>query len=241
MPRATGNSLGRALLTLGVSAQLGCQAILTAPPESTIVLSANPTFIPANRGVSVLTATVIEPAGTPVPDGTVVQFFTSLGVISEQGKTNDGVARVNLISDSRSGRALVTARSGANESNEIEVAIGSVLPTFVLVTASPGRLTSSRSAQIVANVNDENGNGVPNVPVIFEVIQGTAPSPSPSPGLPGFTEELESGGRPVFTDNSGRAHDVLSTRYPRDLPAKTVTVRATTSNGTTDDVVVVIN
>ena len=91
-----------ALLAAGL--QLMChQVILTAPPGSTITLIANPGFISANGGVSVISALVFEPAGTPVPDGTVVQFFTNLGRIDEQGKTNDGVARVNLVADSRSG------------------------------------------------------------------------------------------------------------------------------------------
>lgn len=104
----------RSLAVVGATlVGLSCnQAILTAPPGSALQLFANPTFIPANGGVSVISALVIEPVGTPVPDGTVVQFFTSLGRIDAQGKTNDGVARVNLVSDSRSGTALISAFSG---------------------------------------------------------------------------------------------------------------------------------
>lgn len=102
--------LGALVLAL---AHLTChQVILTAPPGSTMDLFANPEFIAAHGDVSVITALVMEKTGTPVPDGTVVQFFTNLGRIQEQAKTNDGVARVNLISDSRSGRATVTAVSG---------------------------------------------------------------------------------------------------------------------------------
>ncbi|MFI5183889.1 MAG: hypothetical protein ACHQNV_05795, partial [Vicinamibacteria bacterium] len=51
-------------------------AILTAPPGSSLALFANPAFISANGDVSVISALVIEPAGTVVADGTVVQFFT---------------------------------------------------------------------------------------------------------------------------------------------------------------------
>ena len=81
------------------------QAILTAPDGSSITVIANPTRIPAFGGVSVISALVYKPTGSPVADGTVVQFFTDLGRIEEQGKTNDGVARVNLVSDTRSGTA----------------------------------------------------------------------------------------------------------------------------------------
>ena len=74
--------------------------IVGAPPGATVDLFANPEFIVAHGGVSVITAIVLEAEeyGTPVPDGTVVQFFTSLGRIDEQVKTKNGVAKANLVS-----------------------------------------------------------------------------------------------------------------------------------------------
>ncbi len=59
----------------------------------------------ANGGISVLSAILVEPAGTFVPDGTEVFFFTNLGRVDEVGKTRNGVARVNFVSDARSGSA----------------------------------------------------------------------------------------------------------------------------------------
>jgi hypothetical protein len=101
-------------LVLGAIVHLSCnQALMTAPPGSTIQLVPNPCRIPASGGVSEIDAIVMEPGtGTGVADGTVVQFFTDLGTIDRTGKTNDGVARVNLRSDGRSGTATVTAISG---------------------------------------------------------------------------------------------------------------------------------
>jgi hypothetical protein len=64
------------------------------------------------RGISVVSAILVEPAGTFVPDGTEVFFFTDLGRVDEVGKTRNGVARVNFVSDARSGTATVTAISG---------------------------------------------------------------------------------------------------------------------------------
>jgi hypothetical protein len=201
-----------ALLGLG---QLTChQALFTAPPGSVIFLSANPLDIPAHGGVSVVSALVVEEPGTVVPDGTVVQFFTNLGRIQEQGRTNDGVARVNLTSDARSGIATVSAISGAAQVDaDLSIRIGAVLPARVIVTASPPRivLSVSRTAHVIATVLDDNGNPVPNVPVIFRV---STPA----------TEFMESGGRPVFTDNNGRAEDVVRTQRPVGSPPGNITV-----------------
>jgi len=89
-------------------------AYLTAPPGSTLVLVANPNFIPSHGGVSELTAIVTEPAGTDVPDGTVVLWTTTLGHVDRETRTQRGIARNRLIADSRSGVATVVAASGAD-------------------------------------------------------------------------------------------------------------------------------
>jgi hypothetical protein len=201
-----------ALVSVG---QVTChQALFTAPVGSTIFLTANPTDIKAHGGVSVISALVVEEPGTVVPDGTVVQFFTTLGRIQEQGKTNDGVARVNLTSDARSGTAEVTAISGAAElDGPLSIRVGAILPERVIVTANPQRivLSVSRTTHVVATVLDDNGNPVPDVPVIFRV---TTPA----------TEFMESGGNPLHTDNNGRAEDVVRTQRPAGSAATTITV-----------------
>lgn len=211
---------------------LSCEdSLRTAPPGSTITLIANPEFIAASGGVSIITALVIEPAGTPVPDDTIVQFFTNLGRVDEQGKTRAGVARVNLVADSRSGTATVSAISGGpavaaspggaasgTGSATVTVVIGSALPARVLVTAFPTRVTSPRQSLIRAFVVDANGNPVNNVPVVFTVEQ-------PAGEL--NVDFMESRGAPVYTDNNGVAEDNLLVRYPSDEPAKVVTIRAT--------------
>src|SRR5207237_4646261 len=62
--------LGAILLVMALGACAG--ALFLAPPGSTISLIANPSFVASDGGVSVITAVVIEPAGTPVADGTVI-------------------------------------------------------------------------------------------------------------------------------------------------------------------------
>ena len=111
----------RTTLTLGLavaaaSAALlmpACESVpLTAAPGTSLTLIANPEFVIANGGISVVTAILVEPAGTFVPDGVEVFFFTNLGRVDASGKTVNGVARVNFVSDARSGEATVTAISG---------------------------------------------------------------------------------------------------------------------------------
>src|SRR5688572_588545 len=78
--------------SLVAAVAVSCNPVLQfAPPGSTITLFANPEFIPAHGGVSEISALVMESTGAPAADGTVVQFFTSLGRIEERGRTNDGV------------------------------------------------------------------------------------------------------------------------------------------------------
>jgi hypothetical protein len=136
------------------------------------------------------------------------------------------VARVNFVSDSRSGTGSITAISGAATA-EGEIRVGSILPTLVVVTAVPQRILESRSSQVVAVVLDEFGNPVPNVPVFFSTT--------------GATEFFDSGGQAVFTDNDGRARDVLRTRHPRDADFRAVNITATTANGISDTFTVFIN
>ena len=221
------------LLVLLALTMIKCgDALFTAPPGSSMSLNVNPDFIPNNGGVSEITAFILEPAGTTVPDGTVVQFFTTLGHIEpSQGKTKNGAARVNLVSDSRSGTATVTAVSGGsaapvptpssspviapgpitgNASATTSVRIGAVLPARVIVTADPSRITTSRSTHIFATVLDANANPVQNIGVIFTVNTPT--------------EFMDSEGHPIYTDTNGRAEDVLRTRS--SVPT-TVTVNVT--------------
>jgi hypothetical protein len=216
----------KALAVLIGLLHLGCQAILTAPAGTVLVLVVNPRFVEAHGGTAVVSAVLTESIGTPVADGTVVQFFTDLGRIEEQGRTNDGVARVNFVSDARSGTGTITAVSGTATDTE-EISVGSIRPARIVLTAVPQRIVESRSSQVVAVVLDEDGNPVPNVPVFFSTT--------------GATEFFDSGGEAVFTDNDGRARDVLRTRHPRDAPFRAVNITATTANGIEETITVFIN
>jgi hypothetical protein len=235
---------------LAAAGMIACESVpLTAAPGAIMTLIANPPFVAANGGVSVITAILVEPAGTFVPDGTEVFFFTNLGRVDSSGKTVNGVARVNFVADSRSGQATITAMSGGpapapsaspspgtgtgtatgDGSASVTITIGSALPTRVLVGANPQRITSPRQASITATVLDQFGNPVQNVPVVFS-LSGTL-----------IEETLESGSGPQFTDSSGQVRDTLNTRAPVGGVQKTVTVTATTANGIDGSVTVFVN
>lgn len=176
------------------------QAILTAPVGSTLVITINPGFI-AQGEVAVVSVFILEPAGTPVPDGTVVQFFTTLGKIPEQAKTNDGVARVNLEPDSRSGTAKVTAYSGAATASA-DVTIGASRPTRVSPAVLDARIDLSLGQSIgrfKATVLDANGNPVSAVALRFSVVD--------DPAL-----DMLLDGPDRFTDNSGEATGRVQTK-----------------------------
>jgi hypothetical protein len=242
------------LLAAGLAlAHLTCAGVpLTAPSGSTISLNANPTFVPANGGVSAVTAIVVEPAGTFVPDGTVVFFLTDLGRIDAQGKTKDGFVRVSFVSDSRSGTAHVTAFSGGTA----PAPAPSATPTPASVTASnAARISASSGPPVVAAepisamVPITIGSALPE-----DIVVTASPQRITEPrhteitanvydgdGNPVFNvpvifrvvsstglhqEELDSGGQPRYTDTNGQARDTLRTRQNRADPQKEVTVEA---------------
>ena len=119
-----------ALIVVTGALAIGCDsAPLVAPVASTIEIAAAATAVPPDGSVEVA-AFVIEEAGTPVQDGTVVTFTATLGVVEPaEAPTEDGIARTTFFAGSTPGTARVTARSGAaepagSEGNEIEITIG---------------------------------------------------------------------------------------------------------------------
>ena len=84
---------------------------LTAPTKSIIALYASAS--PANDGSFNLLATVTEEAGTPVQNGTLVTFTTTLGRLDPtSAETTNGQATAKLVADGLSGTATVSAFSG---------------------------------------------------------------------------------------------------------------------------------
>ncbi|HEY8233843.1 MAG TPA: hypothetical protein VIJ10_14365 [Vicinamibacteria bacterium] len=228
------SKLRLAAAAVAAIALAGCEAApLTAPNGSTLFLQVNPPFVIANGGIAVVTAVVTEPAGTLVPDGTEVLFFTNLGRIDPVGKTVRGVAAVNFVSDARSGTATVTAISGQATATLADpgLTVGSALPALVNVTCDPQRIVSPRNCRVVATVFDQRGNPVQNVPVSLSLAPGTGDV---------LEETLDSGGAFLYTNSNGQVTDTLRTQAIFGLGQKTVTINATTANNITGTATVFI-
>jgi Bacterial Ig-like domain (group 1)/PKD domain len=169
---------GLAVMVLLVGA--GCDKVpLTAPTESTIQLFANGSSVPLTGGVDLI-ATVTEAPGTPVQNGTVVTFTTTLGRIEPpEARTTNGRATVRLLADGRSGTATVTALSGGATAGELEIPVGAAAADNLVLRAEPNFVgASGGTVQLIATVRDEAGNGVAGAPVTFSATAGRLSSGS---------------------------------------------------------------
>ena len=210
------SAVGLVLVALLAAA---CEKVpLLAPSASTITVSAPTRSLPPG-GSTEITAVVVESGGTPVHNGTLVQFSATLGRLEPaEAETQGGVARTTFIAGDASGTAQIRAISGgagggdgATPTNLVEIQIGAAAATAVAVSASPSRVPSSGgTVTIVASAVDASGNRLVGVPITFSSTQGSLSSST------------------ATTDASGEARVSLTTN--RDA---TVTARAGSQTGTT--------
>ncbi|MGH9240432.1 MAG: hypothetical protein ACRD3G_20490, partial [Vicinamibacterales bacterium] len=110
----------------------GCRSMpVFAPVASTIsVFSPAVTLRPGE--ISEITAMVVEEAGTPVSDGTLVRFGATLGRLEPaEATTRAGVARTTFTAGDTLGTARIVATSGAAVSGE---GIGNTLEIVIKIT-----------------------------------------------------------------------------------------------------------
>ena len=180
---------------------------LVAPTGTTITLFAGSTTVGLNGSVEIV-ATVIESAGTPVQNGTVVSFTTTLGTIDPaDARTNNGKATVRLLSGTQSGTADIRAFSGGATSGDtaMKIAIGAAAAGKVELLANPSALPASGGAvQLTAIVNDSSGNRLAGVPVSFTTDAGLLAQTS------------------VISDGSGEARTSLTTTAKAKVTASIV-------------------
>lgn len=105
---------------------------LFAPVASTISVSSPAVTLRPGES-SEVTAMVVEEAGTPVPDGTLVRFGATLGRLEPaEAPTRAGIARTTFTAGDTIGTARIVATSGAavsgTEPNALEIAI-KITPT----------------------------------------------------------------------------------------------------------------
>jgi hypothetical protein len=119
------------LILLGAVIVAACDsAPLVAPIASTISVFSTATTL-APGGTAEISAIVIEEAGTPVHDGTVVRFSATLGTLNPvEAETRDGVAVTTFTAGNQTGTAQIAATSGGaltgpDAPNVIDITIGS--------------------------------------------------------------------------------------------------------------------
>jgi hypothetical protein len=154
-------------------------------------------------------------AGTPVQNGTLVSFTTTLGTIEpREARTSNGEVRVRFSAQGQSGLATITAYSGGASGKLENLKIGSAAAERVLVSATPQTLgPAGGSSTISARVEDASGAGVAGVPVTFTSDTGTLSASS------------------AVTDASGVATVTLNTSRPSKVTANVAGKTADVSVG----------
>ena len=160
---------------------------LLAPQESTITLSTASTIVQAN-GTTEIRATVLEPSGTPVQNGTTVTFTTNLGTMSPgEARTLNGVATARFVANGESGSAAIKAISGGATSEALTLTVGAAAANAISLNASPTRVPAGGGPSVIsATVTDTSGNPLQGVPVTFSSTAGSLSSTSVSTNLNGI-------------------------------------------------------
>lgn len=223
--------LALAALPLG---SLACDKMpLVAPTGTVITLFANSNVLPVDGSIEIRAVAIEGGAapttgegaasgspgqGTPVHNGTVITFTTTLGRVEPQeARTHNGQVTVRLFGSGGSGVAAVRAFSGGASSNELRINVGAAAASSIIVNASPQTLGSAGgTATISARVIDENGTNLPGVPVTFSANNGNLSAST------------------VNTDSTGIARTTLTT-------SRETVVTATTGAEVTGEVTVRLN
>jgi hypothetical protein len=218
---------------------------LLAPTGSVISLFASSNTVPLNSEIEVI-ANVIEQgvttptspttgttggtptttttsttagAGTPVQNGTLVSFTTTIGRVEpSEARTNNGQVRVKFIAGNQSGTATITAFSGGASGKLENLKVGSAGVERVLISASPQTLgPAGGSSTIRARVEDASGTGLAGIPVTFSTDAGTLSAASSTTDATGTAETTLTTSRAakVTANVAGKTAEVTIGLNPR--------------------------
>jgi hypothetical protein len=182
-----------AVTLLFAVAQVACDKVpLVAPAGTVITLISATNVLPINGSTDIIAvliengtvstgtgggggaATTTTSAGTPVHNGTLVTFTTSLGKIEPfEARTNNGRVTVKLTADGRSGTARITAFSGGASAEPLNVLIGAAAVELVSLTTSASSVAAGGgTVTLTARVVDKDFNPLFGVPVAFTTTAG---------------------------------------------------------------------
>jgi len=198
-------------IAAALSLSSGCDKVpLLAPSGSVISLFAAANTVPLNGDIEIV-ANVIENgttqtpaqtpgsttpgtptsgtttsttagAGTPVQNGTLVSFTTTIGRIEpSEARTSNGQVRVRFFSGGQSGVATITAFSGGASGKLENLKVGAAGVERVVVGANPQTVApTGGTSTITARVEDVSGTGLSGIPVTFTTDNGSL-NPSTAP------------------------------------------------------------
>lgn len=226
MSRSAIRSIVLSTVLLTLSAAAACDKVpLLAPSESLLTLSINTTTLPVN-GTAEVVATVTEASGTPVQNGTTVNFTSSVGVVEpREARTEGGVARVTFRAGAQSGTARIGAFSGATRATEVEILVGGAAASVVTVRAEPSSVPpTGGTVQVVAVVTDVAGNRLPGAPVVFASDTGTLGSNSGATDQNGEARTTLTTNRQTVVRANVAGKEGQATVSVVDLPSASVSV-----------------
>src|SRR6476661_2911766 len=165
------------------------------------------------------TTTTTAGAGTPVQNGTLVSFTTTIGRIDpSEARTSNGQVHVRFFAGSQSGVATITAFSGGASGKLENLKVGAAGVERVIVSASPQTLPPGGGpATISARVEDVSGTGLSGIPVTFTTDQGTLNPPTATTDASGVATTSLNAPRTakVTASVAGKTADVTVTLSPR--------------------------
>jgi hypothetical protein len=179
------------------------QLPLLAPTGSTVTLTSSHIVLGVSETAE-LTAHIVETGGTPVHNGTLVVFTTTLGQLDlTEARTNNGRASVRLNANGSSGVARVTASSGGARSEALEITVGAAAADTVSLSATPGTIPAlGGSVVLLATVRGTGGQGLVGIPVTFSATTGSL---NPSTAV---------------TDSQGEARSTLTSNQESRVTAR---------------------
>jgi Bacterial Ig-like domain (group 1)/PKD domain len=236
-------------IVAALSLSIACDKVpLVAPSGSVISLFAAANTVPLNSDIEIVanviengtaqapattpgtgttpgtttpgtTTTTSAGAGTPVQNGTLVSFTTTIGSIDpSEARTNNGQVRVRFHSGSVSGTATITAFSGGASGKLENLKVGAAAVDHLVVTASPQTLPpGGGNSTITARVEDASGTGVSGVSVSFTTDNGSLNPPTATTDASGVATTTLNAPRTakVTASVAGKTADVTVTLNPR--------------------------
>ena len=165
------------------------------------------------------TSTTNPGAGTPVQNGTLVSFTTTIGHVEpSEARTSNGQVRVRFFAGAQSGVATITAFSGGASGKLENLKVGAAGVERVIVSASPQTLPpGGGNATINARVEDVSGVGLSGIPVTFTTDQGSLNPPTATTDSSGVATTVLNAPRTakVTASVAGKTADVTVTLSPR--------------------------